>query len=264
MRVVGVRRALRFSPHNEANDLAILQAVVDAFGGVVVEEEADGLAKALAEASLVFTMGRTQQALCCLAAAEREGVLVLNPAKGVRNCNRKTLDLLARRNNISVPPVDGEHGYWLKRADVSAQNHSDIVFCASQGELEKAREEFVRQGITDYLVQAHLQGDLVKFYGVSGTGFFRVFYPGDDGLSKFGDEAINGRPHHYDYDMEALQQMAEQMAVVAECPVYGGDAVISPTGSFAIIDFNDWPSFSRCRDEAARAICQLAEKIMAK
>lgn len=264
MRVVGVRRALRFSPHNEANDLAILQAVVDAFGGVVVEEEADGLAKALAEASLVFTMGRTQQALCSLAAAEREGVLVLNPAKGVRNCNRKTLDLLARRNNISVPPVDGEHGYWLKRADVSAQNHSDIVFCANQGELEKVREEFVRQGITDYLVQAHLQGDLVKFYGVSGTGFFRVFYPGDDGLSKFGDEAINGRPHHYDYDMGALQQMAEQMAVVAECPVYGGDAVISPTGSFAIIDFNDWPSFSRCRDEAARAICQLAEKIMAR
>lgn len=264
MRVVGVRRALRFSPHNEANDLAILQAVVDAFGGIVVEEEADGLAKALTEASLVFTMGRTQQALCSLAAAEREGVLVLNPAKGVRNCNRKTLDLLARRNNISVPPVDGEHGYWLKRADVSAQNHSDIVFCANQGELEKAREEFVRQGITDYLVQAHLQGDLVKFYGVSGTGFFRVFYPGDDGLSKFGDEAINGQPHHYDYDMGALQQMAEQMAVVAECPVYGGDAVISPTGSFAIIDFNDWPSFSRCRDEAARAICQLAEKIMAK
>lgn len=264
MRVVGVRRALRFSPHNEANDLAILQAVVDAFRGVVVEEEAADLAEALSEASLVFTMGRTRQALCCLAEAEKKGVVVLNPVCGVRNCNRKTLDLLARRNNIPVPPIEGEYGYWLKRADVSAQNHSDIVFCVNQGELEKAREEFVRQGITDYLVQAHLQGDLVKFYGVGGTGFFRVFYPGDDGVSKFGDEAINGLPHHYGYDKGALQRMAEKMATVAECPVYGGDAVISATGSFAIIDFNDWPSFSRCREEAARAICQLADKIMAK
>ena len=28
-------------------------------------------------------------------------------------------------------------------------------------------------------------------------------------------------------------------------------------GSYVIIDFNDFPSFSRCRDEAAKAIVEL-------
>ena len=33
-------------------------------------------------------------------------------------------------------------------------------------------------------------------------------------------------------------------------PVYGGDCVVSEDGSIRIIDFNDWPSFAPCREEA--------------
>jgi hypothetical protein len=36
--------------------------------------------------------------------------------------------------------------------------------------------------------------------------------------------------------------------------VYGGDAIVRSDGSFVIIDFNDWPTFSPCREEAAKAI----------
>ena len=32
-------------------------------------------------------------------------------------------------------------------------------------------------------------------------------------------------------------------------PVYGGDAIVKSNGTYVIIDFNDWPSFSRCREE---------------
>lgn len=39
------------------------------------------------------------------------------------------------------------------------------------------------------IVQAHVPGDLVKFYAVKG-GFFKYFYPSDDGESKFGDENL--------------------------------------------------------------------------
>ena len=35
---------------------------------------------------------------------------------------------------------------------------------------------------------------------------------------------------------------------------YGGDAIISDSGEIHIIDINDWPSFSICREEAAKAI----------
>ena len=44
--------------------------------------------------------------------------------------------------------------------------------------------------------------------------------------------------------------MARETGIVT----YGGDAIVRADGSFCIIDFNDWPSFSRCRDEAADAI----------
>ena len=42
--------------------------------------------------------------------------------------------------------------------------------------------------------------------------------------------------------------------------VFGGDAIIDEQGRFYIIDFNDWPSFSRCREEAAMAIAQCVAK----
>ena len=36
--------------------------------------------------------------------------------------------------------------------------------------------------------------------------------------------------------------------------VYGGDGIVRDDGTFAIIDFNDWPSFSPCVEEAAEQI----------
>ena len=35
------------------------------------------------------------------------------------------------------------------------------------------------------------------------------------------------------------------------------EAIVRADGSFCVIDFNDWPSFSRCREEAAEAIASL-------
>lgn len=258
MQVVGVQRAERFSPNNVDNDLAILRAVVEPLGGKIVSEEAELLSAVLESASLVFSMARTERALCLLAEAERRGARVINPAEGVRQCARDSLERLACKVSVPIPPCEGVDGYWLKRADAAAQSRGDVVFCADRAMLERAVGEFRHRGIDRYIVQAHQLGDLVKFYGVLGTGFFRRFYPGDDGRSKFGDEQLNGRPHHYDFSVASLQSAAERLANAARCPVYGGDAVVGASGSFALIDFNDWPSFSRCREEAAQAIRQLA------
>ena len=43
--------------------------------------------------------------------------------------------------------------------------------------------------------------------------------------------------------------------------VYGGDCIVDETGHFYMIDFNDWPSFSRCREEAATAIASFTLNI---
>ena len=109
------------------------------------------------------------------------------------------------------------------------------------------------------VVSAHVPGDLVKFYGV-GTAFFQFFYPSDDGISKFGDEKRNGVAHHYAFEAERLHQEVVRLSQLVGVEVFGGDAIIDEHGRFYIIDFNDWPSFSRCREEAAMAIAQCVAK----
>ena len=112
----------------------------------------------------------------------------------------------------------------------------------------------MQRGITDVVTQAHVKGDVVKFYGVEGTGFFRYYYSGDDIETKFGDEERNGKPQYYSFSSSNLQADAEKLACLLQTPIYGGDAIVREDSSYVIIDFNDFPSFSRCREKAAKAI----------
>ena len=259
LRIIGIQRAERFSPNSVDNDRAILEAVVAPLGGKIISEDDNIRAKLSLKdkPDVVFSMARDAAALQFLHELESEGTTVINPTVGVQSCRRTVIDAIMRENDVPVPPHEGSDGYWLKRGDEAAQSHDDIVFCRDHDELLTRIDAFKRRGINEFVVQAHVKGDLVKFYGVEGTGFFRTFYPSDDGKTKFGDELINGRAQHYDYPQELLRQSAELTSRLAHTPVYGGDAVVGSDGRFVIIDFNDWPSFSRCREEAAEAIKSL-------
>jgi hypothetical protein len=57
--------------------------------------------------------------------------------------------------------------------------------------------------------------------------------------------------------------LAERGAAALGLDVYGGDGVCAADGSLTLIDFNDWPSFSRCRTEAAGAIGRRLREITA-
>ena len=89
-----------------------------------------------------------------------------------------------------------------------------------------------------------------------GTDFFYTFYPTEQSHSKFGLEAINGATRGFPFDVKQLQAYANKAAEVLNVPVYGGDCVVSATGEIRIIDFNDWPSFARCREEAGPEIAK--------
>ena len=188
-----------------------------------------------------------------------QGVSIINSPEGVENCTRSALQRIMERVGTPVPPREGVDGYWLKRGDAAAQQRGDVVFAADAQALEAAVRTMTGRGITDYVVSAHVPGDLVKFYGVVGTGFFRYYYPTDDGESKFGDEKRNGTACHYPFDVKLLLSDVEQLAKAVGICVYGGDCIVCEDGSFCVIDFNDWPSFSRCRDEAAVAIASLID-----
>jgi hypothetical protein len=158
-----------------------------------------------------------------------------------------------------MPPSEGDDGFWLKRGHMAAQTRGDVVYVADKKTLVEKVKEFQDKGITQYVVSAHVKGDLVKFYGVRNTGFFRLFYPTDDGISKFGDERYNGMAQHYRFDKEGLQRKADLLAEAVGVDIYGGDCIVKADGTYCIIDFNDWPSFSRCREEAADAIVTLVD-----
>ena len=267
-KILLIQRAACYSPNSEEKDLAILQEVGCLFGdakiigeGELVENfntynqlisaESVGAVNAYYQ---IISMARSPKALDCLEQLEQRCIRVLNPSVGIRACQRSNVDKVMRENHLPLPPDKGDDGYWVKRADTTAQSKEDVCFCHDWSEVEKIKSTFMQRGITDVVTQAHVNGDVVKFYGVEGTGFFRYYYSGDDTETKFGDEERNGKPQYYSFSSSNLQVDAEKLACLLQTPIYGGDAIVREDGCYVIIDFNDFPSFSRCRKDAAKAI----------
>ena len=167
-----------------------------------------------------------------------------------------------QENGIPTPPETGEHGYWVKRADAAAQTKADVVFCSDKATIEQTKRNFALRGVEDVVVSAHVVGDLIKFYGV-GDSFFWYFYPTDNGHSKFGNEKRNGIAQHFGFNLSELRAVATRLARLTGIDVYGGDCIVDREGRFFIIDFNDWPSFSPCREQAANAISLFVNRLLA-
>ena len=263
-----IQRAACYSPNSEEKDLAVLQEVGCFFDDAKIISEDEFVENFSTDNQLIsaesvgavnvyyqiISMARSPKALDSLEQLEQSGIRVLNPSVGVRACQRSNVDKVMRENYLPLPPDKGDDGYWVKRADTAAQSKEDVCFCHDWSEVEKIKSTFMQRGITDVVTQAHVKGDVVKFYGVEGTGFFRYYYSGDDTETKFGDEERNGKPRYYSFSSSNLQADTEKLACLLQTPVYGGDAIIQEDGCYVIIDFNDFPSFSRCREEAAKAI----------
>lgn len=168
--IIGITRAERFSPNSTDKDRAIMQAVIGLLRGKMIAEE-DFCGLPPDTCCTILSMARLPRTLQLLKQCEASGTTVINPARGVENCRRSVLDGIMRSAAIPMPPTTGKDGYWIKRGDAAAQSPSDVVFCENEAELELAEKRFTDSGITNYVVSAHVCGDLVKFYGVEGTGF---------------------------------------------------------------------------------------------
>lgn len=270
-RVTLVYRDERFSPHAVMKDRAILEAVglrlrAKGYRTAFVDE---GDLRADDTADAFLTMGRSEHALDVLAEMERQGRVVVNGSRGVRTASdRCGMDSLMRREGVATAPrydsrptTDGD-GFWVKRGEGTATTADDVTYARTWNEVEMRVNDLQSRGFERVLVSGHLMGDIVKFYGIAGSDFFSYTYPTDDGDSKFGNERVNGAAHHFTFSEEHLREEARRLAVIVGLTVYGGDAIVRSDGSVAIIDFNDWPSFSCCRDEAADAIADVVDGLM--
>ena len=73
---------------------------------------------------------------------------------------------------------------------------------------------------------------------------------------------MNGRPVHYRFPADDMKRDAGRLASLVGVDVYGGDCIVRRDGTYAFIEFHDWPSFAMCRNEAAEAIAKIVcEKV---
>ncbi len=271
VKLLGISRSACFSPNSEERDAAIFAAVSERLRlkGVEVKTmtEDEGQIETLMSVDGIFSMGRSLKALNMEFEAEKRGIPVCNTAKGRMEWSRfhvmhhcEALGIACPRHvtvspeNVENPPLP--FPFWLKRDDGAAQQADDVCFVRNREVWNTKRQSLFDEKGARWACEEHLQGDLIKFYGVAGSVFFHFHYPTSEahGFSKFGAEKINGRPKGLHFDMPVLKKQTDFLAESMGLPVYGGDAVVTSDGRCCLIDFNDWPSFSVCREDAAEAI----------
>ncbi len=274
LRVAGVRRENQFSPNHIGNDAAIFSLTVQHLRslGCEVNEyvESDLVVRDFTEKA-IFNMVRSWTSIHKLQEMEDRGYTVINSGYGIENCTREKMTRLLTDNGISHPkslilPTDkdpseaieeaGFYDCWIKRGDFHAIHREDVTYVRNPEEAGSILKEYAIRGIHTAVINEHLVGDLVKFYGVTGTDFFYWFYPSNQHHSKFGLEQINGTAKGIPFDSTSLQQLCSRAAEVLNVHIYGGDCIISDDGTIRLIDFNDWPSFAPCRDDAAPFIAR--------
>lgn len=238
MHLLAISRDPRFSK-SEA-DKAILCAVVACLEqkghsvDVVSEPDFQGIDVDEVKADLIFGMYRDEPTLDRLDTLMQKGMPCVPSPNAVRNARRENHINLLSEAGIPMP-TSGSVGFpcWLKKASGWTEKADDVIFC---------EHEFPSQVcLADYIIQQHIEGDLVKFYGVEGTPFFHCH---------------SQSATHYDFNPDTLRLIAGRASATLRLPIYGGDAIVTPEGAIFVIDFNDWPSFSTCRPQAATAIAQ--------
>ena len=269
MTIAGVLRDEIFSPNS--NDLRIMQLVSENLQGqgrtILLYTEKEFLRNDI-HAHIVFSMARHTATLDKLQVLESQGTLVVNPPAGVRHCHRIVITQALLRQGLSVPrnvffdlsqevtlPEDIPFPCWLKRADTYTLTKDDVCFIHNQAALSNHLADFIKRNIKTAVVSRHIKGDLIKFYGVSKTSFFHWHYPTlNIHGEKFGLEKLNGPVRHYPFSPDKLKADMTLLAETLQVPVYGGDCIVDNEGNCQFIDFNDWPSFSVCAEEASQAI----------
>lgn len=278
IKIAGVMRAGVYSPNHIGNDAAIFNAAAEHLrkrGCVVNIYNEEQFREQDITEQIVLNMCREQSSIAKLQSLEDEGRLVINSGYGIENCTRERMTRILLGNKVPYPDslivntnenvIDDlkEAGFsscWIKRGDFHAMHKEDVSYCRHPEEAQEVLHEYFYRGIKRAVINRHLVGDLIKFYGVSGQPFFYWFYPFDEGHSKYGHEAVNGRSQGLEFDHEEMQRMCQRASEILDVKIYGGDCIVDPDGTVRIIDFNDWPSFAPCRQDAAPWIakCVLA------
>lgn len=272
--IAAVMRAGAYSPNNIGNDAAILNAVADQLrlrGCTINIYSEEQFIESEIQEECILNMCRRQASVDKLQELEEAGKTVINSGFGIENCMRERMTRLLLANNVPYPEsliVNTDENIitqmqqkqmsavWIKRGDFHAMHKEDVSYCRHSEEAQDVLHEYFYRGIKRAVINRHLAGDLIKFYAVRNQPFFYWFYPFDEGHSKYGLEAVNGKSRQLRFDVDYLKEICDKASEILNVDIYGGDCIVDTDGSIRIIDFNDWPSFAPCRNEAAPFIAK--------
>ncbi|MBI4383079.1 MAG: hypothetical protein HY579_03480 [Nitrospinae bacterium] len=263
--VWGILREMEHSPDREGDDTAILRETarkVQAAGDVEVLVLApEEIPEGGEPPDFVFFMCERPETLDKLEALQKnKGVGMVNTPEGVRNTYRyntvkklEGLPFYPRTSPISTDDgaFAGPFPLWLKRFDFHAVLKEDVCQARNRPELKTLLARFRERGIQRVLAQGHIEGDLIKFYGIHERWFERFYHKG---------QAVK----NYPFDGARLEEVARLCARELGVEIFGGDAIVTQSGEIFLIDLNAWPSFALYRDIASKHIADhILEKIEA-
>lgn len=278
-----ITRSKIYSPNNVNSDAEILRMTAEnlrtKYADIRFYDE-DTVDFNTINQRVIVNMCRKESSIKKLQELEKEGHIVVNSGFGIENCTRERMTRILEECGVPVPEsiisdtnaedvkrqLDeaGFKNCWIKRGESHSVHKEDVSFARHSDEAEELIREYRLRGINRVVINRHLKGDLVKFYGIRDSDFFYAFYPFEVGHSKFGQEEINGPIHHYHFDIDFLKEACQKASEAMNVDVFGGDCIVDKDGNTAIIDFNDWPSFSPCRADGSKAIadfiCRKIEK----
>lgn len=259
----GIYRESAHSPGRVDDDAVIMNRVGEALGAcgfnVVLLPADDANAAFEYPGANIFAMCERGEILDRLKALTRTGAVVVNSPEAIRNTYRHRMIELFAQHNVPAPAsrvvATDTHmsppaaAMWIKRYNFHAIQPTDVMYSASAEGWREGLLSFANNGIPFVVVQEHVHGDLIKFYGVgtgrsgkTDSGWFEWFYHRDKGMTGYHFEAVR------------LRDVARNAAAALGVEIFGGDAIIRPDGEPVIIDLNAWPSYALYRDQAAPVI----------
>jgi len=250
-----IYRAEEYSPNgNVPKDSAILESVghhLQLKGVCVRFWHEENLPRAIENGELsdlrcVISMARRWKSLMSLQQLERNGVQVLNRPSSVLvtvQSRSTTLDMLQANGLPTVPfwsyePSEDQMFQcepqlqqllpgWVKAMHPKGVTLGDVIRVETALQADSRIVELSAEGYTDIVVTRHLDGPLLKLYVVGNQSWPKSDY----------------------------SDIALKTASVMGLDFMGVDMILTEKGPY-IIDVNDFPSFSCCKDEASASIAQ--------
>ncbi len=250
--LVGVFREPEYSPGRVDDDAAILERTREALA-------ARGVTMTLGDVDLAHDASSRPRSWRCanpraaLAALDRAAVTVpvINAPDAIRACYRD--ETVARLADTAVPfpatrliatasrPGDLADlaPCWVKRGDVHAM---------TSGRRRVCRDRRRRRG--GARVSSHAAASPARRCRPTST------VSSSSSTASPTDASFVATPQRAEIpaSLPVLWAAAHAGASALGLEVFGGDLVVTDEGKPVLVDLNDWPSFARCRDEAAEAI----------